>query len=78
MPSVLWIGPYQFLFYSRGGTEPPHIHVRRERFLAKFWLVPLVELADNKGFRSHELNVIRRHVELNREYLLEKWHEHLG
>jgi len=41
MPTVLRIGPYRFHFYSREGTEPPHIHVARDDFEAKFWLQPV-------------------------------------
>jgi hypothetical protein len=44
MPVVLRVGPYRFYFYSHESTEPPHIHVDRERFSAKFWL-ELVALA---------------------------------
>jgi hypothetical protein len=58
------------------GTEPPHVHVRRERFVAKYWIDPLVELADNQGFAEHELSRIRRIVEQHRGRLLEAWHEH--
>jgi hypothetical protein len=40
MPVGLRIGPYSFLFYSLENDEPPHIHVRRDRNIAKFWLDP--------------------------------------
>jgi hypothetical protein len=42
MPAVLEDGPYSFLFFSSDGSEPPHVHVRRERRIAKFWLDPVV------------------------------------
>ena len=76
MPIVLRVGPYRIGFWSKENNEPPHVHVRRERFVAKYWIEPLVELADNQGFAAHELTVIRRIVELHREQLLEAWHEH--
>ena len=44
---------------------------------AKFWLEP-VELANNRGFRDHELTEIRRIVTGNREFLLERWHEYFS
>ncbi len=62
MTTVMRIGPYRFHFYSREGAEPPHIHVARDDFEAKFWLTP-VELAGNYGFAPAELGTIRRHVE---------------
>ena len=38
MPTVLrWRG-WIFLFYSADGDEPPHVHVRKGRQEAKFWL----------------------------------------
>jgi len=75
MPTVLRIGAYRFYFYSNEKGEPPHIHVQRERFLAKFWLIP-VALAGSKRFASHELRTLQKHVEENRERFLEAWNEH--
>ena len=57
MPTVLRIGPYRFRFYSREGAEPPHIHVARDDFEAKFWLRP-VELAANNGFPAAEVREV--------------------
>ena len=62
MPTVLRIGTYRFHFYSREGTELPHIHVSREDMEAKFWLRP-VALAGNRGFATAELSRIQRLVE---------------
>ena len=58
MPEVLREGPYRFLFYANEGNEPPHVHVRRDRQIAKFWLDPL-RLARNGGLPQHEINRIR-------------------
>jgi hypothetical protein len=65
MPTVMRIGPYRFHFYSREGNEPPHIHVARDDFEAKFWLDP-VSPAANYGFRPAELRDIHRLVEEHR------------
>jgi len=77
MPTVLRVGAYRFYFYSNEKGEPPHIHVQRERFLAKFWLIP-VALAGSKRFASHELRTLQKHVEENRERFLEAWNEHIS
>jgi hypothetical protein len=69
------IGPYRFFFYSNERGEPAHIHVRRDRGLAKFWLEP-VALASSKYFASHELTELRQHVEGNLADMLEAWNEH--
>ena len=47
---------YRFFFWSQESNEPPHVHVKRDRLEAKFWLEPVVELAQNWGFARHELN----------------------
>lgn len=77
MPTVLQDGPYSFVFFSSDRGEPPPIHVKRDREVAKFWLHP-VSLAKNKGFREHELNEIARLVVRHQERLLEAWHDYFG
>lgn len=57
MPTVLRDGPFNFVFFSSDRTEPPHIHVKRDRQIVKYWLDP-VSLANNHGFAEHELNQI--------------------
>ena len=74
MPTVPIKGPYRFFFVSLDYTEPPHVHVRREKMLAKFWLSP-VALERAGGFRPAELNKIADLVVENRDFLLEKWYE---
>jgi hypothetical protein len=78
MPIVLRIGPYRFGFFASDIDEPPHVHVKRERFEAKFWIEPIVELQHNKRFPPHELNQIRKLVAEHREFLVEQWHERFG
>lgn len=77
MPTLLRIGGYRFFFYSLEGRESPHIHVAHAGRYAKFWLEP-VALADNRGFRGHELTEIRQIVEENQQLFLEEWHEYFG
>ncbi len=77
MPTALKIGPYRFFFVSLDYNEPPHIHVRRENMVAKFWLDP-VSLQKTGGFNRIELNKIAKLVNEKQEHLLEKWHEFFG
>jgi hypothetical protein len=70
-------GPYWFFFYSFDCAEPKHVHVRRERHEAKFWLEP-VTLAWNRGFAPRELNEIRRIIIENTALIIEAWYEHCG
>jgi len=77
MPTVLRTGPYRFFFVSLDYDEPPHVHVRRENRVAKFWLDP-VALQETGRFSRTELNGIAKLVNEHREYLLERWHEFFG
>jgi len=75
MPTVLRIGGYRFFFYSNENNEPCHIHVQRERRLAKFWLQP-VALASSTGFPASELNRLMRLVEEHQQTFVEAWNEY--
>ena len=77
MPTVRIIGPYRFYFFSHEPNEPPHIHVDREGFSAKFWLEE-ISLANNIGFRQKELNRLHALVTKHHNQFLDKWYEHFG
>ncbi|MCL4396332.1 MAG: DUF4160 domain-containing protein [Chloroflexi bacterium] len=77
MPTVLVIGPYRFFFVSIDYSEPPRVHVRREKMVAKFWLDPIA-LQNAGGFNRTELNKITDLVDVNRKVLLERWYEFFG
>jgi hypothetical protein len=74
MPTVLKLRSYRFFFVSLDGSEPPHIHVRREKMVAKLWLEP-VALERAGGFSRVELNKIVKLVHEHRDRLLESWYE---
>jgi hypothetical protein len=77
MPTVLREGPYRFFFFSNESQEPPHIHVKSDQKVAKYWLSP-IELAANRGFRKHELNEIEEIVQDHLWAFLEAWNEHFN
>lgn len=77
MPTVLRSGPYRVYFFSHEPAEPPHVHVDRDAFTAKFWIAP-VALARSAGFRPVELRRIRRILNAHQRLLLRSWHEHFG
>lgn len=77
MPTVLTVGPYSFVFFSSDRGEPVHIHVKRDRDVAKYWLEP-IELAKSIGFADHELTKIEKLVVEHRELLIEAWHEYFN
>jgi hypothetical protein len=77
MPTVLREGPYRFFFVSLDWNEPPHVHMRRENNVAKFWIDP-VALQHAGGFNRAELNRIARLVMEHQDHLLESWNEFFG
>ncbi len=77
MPVILRIGPYRFFFYSNERGEPQHVHVQKERALAKFWLQP-VSLASSSGFNAQELNRLLVHVRQHAGVFMEAWNEFFG
>lgn len=77
MPTAIRVGPYRLYFYSHEPNEPPHVHIDRDDFSAKFWTTP-VGLARNFGFRARELAEIERIVHDNQQRLVEAWHDYFG
>ena len=77
MPTVLREGPYRFFFYASDRGEPSHIHVQRERMVAKFWLSP-VRLASNGDFGRAEINHLQRIVTDHRVEFQEAWDDFFG
>lgn len=75
VPTILRVGAYRFFFYATDRAEPVHVHVRRERREAKFWLDPLT-LARNLGFAAVELRRIERLVVERAAELDEAWHDY--
>ena len=73
MPVIAREGPYRFFFYSHEPNEPAHVHVQRDRSLAKSWLAR-VQLASSTRFPAHELRRIGAIIERRREESLEAWH----
>ena len=74
-PTVLQSGPYRFFFFSSDRKEPIHVHVKRDRKLAKFWLGP-IHVAYNYGFSETELNRVAGLIQQNEELFAKAWHDY--
>ena len=75
VPTIHREGPYRFFFFSNEELEPAHVHVQRDRSLAKFWLRP-VALASSVGFSSQELRRLRDLVAEYRDDFEEAWNDY--
>ena len=74
-PTILRVGPYRLFFFSSDRGEPPHVHVSRERKVAKIWLSP-VHMEYNYGFGANELRRIAALVRRHEVDLLEAWDDY--
>ncbi|HLM67255.1 MAG TPA: DUF4160 domain-containing protein, partial [Longimicrobium sp.] len=77
MPTVLIVAGFKFAFFSTDRGEPRHIHVVKDRAMAKFWLDP-VSLAKSRGFADHEINAIERMVVEYRGTFQKAWDDYFG
>jgi len=77
MPKVFDWNGYRFHFYAEEGSprEPVHIHIRKGRDNAKFWLRPNVTLAYNRGFPSHVLRQLIVVIEERRDLIESVWND---
>jgi hypothetical protein len=76
MPTILRVHGYRIFFVSFDGTEPIHVHVRRDDYNAKVWMNPL-KFAWSE-FKPHEESEITKILDANRVLIEEKWNEHFG
>lgn len=77
MPTVLRVGRYRFFFNSREETRR-HVHVACPDGTAKFWLEPLIALADYYGLNSKELNEIEDLVRQHANDFISAWDKHFS
>jgi len=76
-PTVFRQAGFRFYFFSREESRM-HIHVHGHSGEAKFWIEPLVELAQNHGLSGGEINLIRRLIEEHKSDIRNEWNRHFG
>jgi hypothetical protein len=76
-PTVFREGPYRFYFFSREETRM-HVHVHGPTGEAKFWLEPTVELAQNYGLSSQQVNTVLRVIREREDDIRKAWKTHFG
>ena len=75
MPTILRIHGYRFFFFSNEGKGKPHIHVESGDNYGKYWLKPVI-LASSFGYNPSELTHLRKLIESQEDFFLEKWNEY--
>ena len=78
MPTVFRQDGIRFFFYSNEGNprEPLHVHAMRGNAEAKFWLYPVVHLAESVGFDRRTQSELLTLVSERRDEIERAWHEH--
>lgn len=74
-PTVLRYKKYRFFFFSREETRK-HVHVVSPEGEAKFWLEPIVALAESIRLNPRELKELQEVVERKRDEIVKAWNTH--
>ena len=76
-PTVFREGGFRFYFFSREESRM-HIHVTGQNGEAKFWIDPVVELAQNYGLTPREIAETLRLVQEHEHDIRNAWQRHFG
>jgi hypothetical protein len=74
-PTVFKFRNYRFFFFSREETRM-HIHVSSPVGEAKFWLEPIIALADHCNLNSKQLKELQKIVEKHADEIKKAWKKH--
>ncbi|WP_456086353.1 DUF4160 domain-containing protein [Parabacteroides sp.] len=76
-PKFLCEDGYIFKIYSNE-EERVHIHVVKAEREVKFWLEPVIELAENFGFNSKEIKVITKMIDKYGDEFRQQYKQYIG
>ncbi len=74
-PTVFRHKSYRFFFFSRE-EKRLHIHVSSPDGEAKFWMEPVIALADHRGLSARQIMDVQRIVEGHIEEIKNAWKNH--
>lgn len=74
-PTVFRYKNYKLFFFSREESRM-HIHITSPDGEAKFWIEPIVALADYKGFSNRQLTELKKVVEEHAKEIEKAWKKH--
>ena len=76
-PTVVRDGQFRLFFFSRE-EKRIYVHVAHPDGEAKFWLSPVVALANHTGLSERQLREAQTVVEAHIEELNDAWNQHCG
>lgn len=74
-PTIFRYKGYRFFFFSREESRM-HVHVMSADGEAKFWIEPVVALAENYGLTATELKKLHNVVEEHQNEIKQAWKKH--
>ncbi len=74
-PTIFKKGSYRFHFFSKEENRI-HVHVISPNGEAKFWLEPIISLANYSGLSDKQLNFLQKTIERHKNEIVKKWQEH--
>lgn len=77
MPTIYIKGRYRFFFNSREELRM-HVHVSTSDGTAKFWIEPVVDIAEYYNLLSKELKEIQTIVEHKQDDFIRAWKRHFN
>ena len=76
-PTIYRVDNFRFFFNSRE-EKRMHVHIATPEGTAKFWLEPIVSLADYYNLSSKELKNILSIVEEKQNEFITSWKKHFS
>ncbi len=76
-PTVFRHKSYRFFFFSREESRM-HVHISSPDGEAKFWIKPVVALADYSGFSDRQLKELEKLVKKHEKEIEKIWNKHFS
>jgi len=76
-PTVVRDGQFRLFFFSREELRI-HVHVAHPDGEAKFWLTPVLHLANSTGLSALQIAQAKAVVTAHLEEIEHAWHRHFG
>ena len=74
-PTIFRYKDFRFFFFSLEETRK-HVHVSSPEGEAKFWLEPIVALAEKSNLSAQQLKELQKIVERRRDEISRAWKKH--
>lgn len=72
MPEVFRMFGMRFFFFANEHL-PIHIHVQNSEGRAKFYVLPKVKIASNKGLKPSNIKLAKKVIEENTTTIIKAW-----